>query len=81
MRYTTQYSNVCVIICFVPYFSQIKSIVCLSGPTIFGGGLLSQPSSVNTRVEVVITGESEQKVCVMKYLYIIPSLVFRNAGY
>ncbi|XP_065886420.1 uncharacterized protein [Dysidea avara] len=40
---------------------EIKSIVCLSGPTIFGGGLLSQPPSINIRVEVVITGESEQK--------------------
>ena len=42
--------------------SQIKPIVCLSGDTIFGGGLLSQPSLVDIRVEVVITGESEQKV-------------------
>ena len=47
---------------FMLCFLQIKSIVCLSGPTIFGGGLLSQPPSINIRVEVVITGESEQKV-------------------
>lgn len=41
---------------------QIKPIICLSGTTIFTGGLLSQPSMVDMRIEVVITGESEQKV-------------------
>ena len=44
------------------YHSQVKPIICLSGVTIFGGGLLSQPPMVDIRVEVIITGESEQKV-------------------
>ena len=43
--------------------SQIKPIVCLSGAAVFVGGLLlSQLSMLDIRVEVIITGESEQKV-------------------
>ena len=34
----------------------------MSGATVFVGGLLSQLSMVDIRVEVIITGESEQKV-------------------
>lgn len=34
----------------------------MSGIAIFGGGLISQPSMVDIRIEVIITGESEQKV-------------------
>ena len=44
------------------FHSQIKPIICLSGATVFVGGLLSQLSVVDIRLEVIITGESEQKV-------------------
>jgi len=51
------------------FHSQIKPIICLSGATVFGGGLVSQPPVVDIRVEVIITGESEQKVT--KVIYIV----------